>query len=94
MGFHGRDVDQIIRDLVDIAITNVRQRLAKRSKTQRDQKVIIKSTIYFKYEYKLNESFLLLILYQVESRILDALIGPNASEAERQKYLEYVSINF
>lgn len=27
---------------------------------------------------------------QVEARIMDALISPNAPEAERQKYLEYV----
>ena len=39
VGFHGRDVDQIIRDLVDIAIFNVRQRLSKRNRSQRDTKV-------------------------------------------------------
>lgn len=39
VGFHGRDVDQIIRDLVDIAMFNVRQRLSKRNRSQRDTKV-------------------------------------------------------
>lgn len=43
---------------------NVRQRLAKRNKTQVEQKV--------------------------EQRILDALIGPNALESDRAKYLAYV----
>lgn len=51
---------------MDISILNVRQRLAKRNKTQVEQKV--------------------------EQRILDALIGPNALESDRAKYLAYVEI--
>eukprot|EP00026_Physarum_polycephalum_P008095 Phypoly_transcript_08173.p1 GENE.Phypoly_transcript_08173~~Phypoly_transcript_08173.p1 ORF type:complete len:510 (+),score=94.21 Phypoly_transcript_08173:44-1531(+) len=39
VGFHGRDVDQIIRDLVDIAIFNTRQRLSKRGRSERDTKM-------------------------------------------------------
>jgi ATP-dependent protease HslVU (ClpYQ) ATPase subunit len=39
VGFHGRDVDQIIRDLVDIAVFNTRQRLSKRGRSERDTKV-------------------------------------------------------
>ncbi len=64
VGFHGRDVDQIIRDLLDISINNVRQRLSKRyaEKSQhRIEAIIIESLIssdasesdrerYIKYE--------------------------------------------
>jgi ATP-dependent HslUV protease ATP-binding subunit HslU len=39
VGFHGRDVDQIIRDLVDISINNTRQRLAKRYQKRVDEMV-------------------------------------------------------
>jgi len=39
VGFHGRDVDQIIRDLLDVAINNTRQRLAKRHQKKIDELV-------------------------------------------------------
>lgn len=39
VGFHGRDVDQIIRDLLDVAINNTRQRLAKRHQKKIDDLV-------------------------------------------------------
>ncbi|GAB4824107.1 hypothetical protein N2152v2_011153 [Parachlorella kessleri] len=39
VGFHGRDVDQIIRDLVDNAIIMMRQRLRKTMKDKIDQAV-------------------------------------------------------
>lgn len=39
VGFHGRDVDQIIRDLVDVAINNTRQRLTKRNQKKIDELV-------------------------------------------------------
>ncbi|KAI3438396.1 hypothetical protein D9Q98_000828 [Chlorella vulgaris] len=39
VGFHGRDVDQIIRDLVDNAIIMMRQRLRRESKAKIDEAV-------------------------------------------------------
>jgi len=39
VGFHGRDVDQIIRDLVDNAILLTRQRMRRRMKRQTDRAV-------------------------------------------------------
>eukprot|EP01111_Echinosteliopsis_oligospora_P015140 TRINITY_DN5881_c0_g1_i1.p1 TRINITY_DN5881_c0_g1~~TRINITY_DN5881_c0_g1_i1.p1 ORF type:complete len:544 (-),score=129.80 TRINITY_DN5881_c0_g1_i1:33-1664(-) len=39
VGYHGRDVDQIIRDLLDISINNTKQRLSKRYKERIEQMV-------------------------------------------------------
>ena len=60
VGYVGRDVEQIIRDLVEIAITMVRTRQRK--------EVEAKAEI------------------AAEERVLDALVGANASADTRQKF--------
>ncbi|GLQ05245.1 ATP-dependent protease ATPase subunit HslU [Sneathiella chinensis] len=60
VGYVGRDVEQIIRDLMEIAINMVRE-------TQR-QEVVAKAEI------------------AAEERVLDALVGENASSDTRQKF--------
>jgi len=60
VGYVGRDVEQIIRDLVETAITQVRERLRKQVAAQAEQ--------------------------NAEERVLDALVGDNASEDTRQKF--------
>ena len=58
VGYVGRDVDQIIRDLVEISIAMVRQ--------QKRKEVTAKAQL------------------SAEERVLDALVGNNASESTRQ----------
>ncbi|MFQ5938896.1 MAG: ATP-dependent protease ATPase subunit HslU [Alphaproteobacteria bacterium] len=60
VGYVGRDVEQIVRDLVEIAITMVSERLRK--------EVAPKAEL------------------QAEERLLDALVGQNASPDTRQKF--------
>jgi ATP-dependent HslUV protease ATP-binding subunit HslU len=60
VGYVGRDVEQIIRDLVEIAITMTRARLRR--------EVASKAEI------------------RAEERVLDALVGSNASAETRQKF--------
>ncbi len=60
VGYVGRDVEQIIRDLVEIGISMVRERLRK--------EVTAKAEM------------------QAEERVLDALVGENASADTRQKF--------
>ena len=60
VGYVGRDVEQIVRDLVEIAITMTRDRLRK--------EVTAKAEI------------------NAENRVLDALVGANASAETRQKF--------
>ncbi len=60
VGYVGRDVEQIIRDLIEIAIHMVRERLRK--------EVVAKAEI------------------SAEERVLDALVGENASADTRQKF--------
>ena len=60
VGYVGRDVEQIVRDLVEIAIHMTRERLRK--------EVTAKSEL------------------AAENRVLDALVGTNASEDTRSKF--------
>jgi ATP-dependent HslUV protease ATP-binding subunit HslU len=60
VGYVGRDVDQIVRDLVEVAIGLVRVKMRK--------DVIAKAELL------------------AEDRVLDALVGQNASEATRQSF--------
>ncbi len=60
VGYVGRDVEQIIRDLVEIAIHMVRERLRKEVRAKAEM--------------------------QAEERVLDALVGENASADTRQKF--------
>ena len=60
VGYVGRDVEQIIRDLVEIAIHMVRERLRKDVSAKAEM--------------------------QAENRVLDALVGENASSDTRQKF--------
>jgi ATP-dependent HslUV protease ATP-binding subunit HslU len=60
VGYVGRDVEQIIRDLIEISIHMVRERLRK--------EVVAKAEI------------------SAEERVLDALVGENASADTRQKF--------
>jgi ATP-dependent HslUV protease ATP-binding subunit HslU len=60
VGYVGRDVEQIVRDLVEIAITMTRDRLRK--------EVVPKAELL------------------AEERVLDALVGSNASADTRQKF--------
>ena len=60
VGYVGRDVEQIIRDLVEIGIHMVRERLRKEVRAKAE--------------------------LQAEERVLDALVGENASADTRQKF--------
>lgn len=60
VGYVGRDVEQIIRDLLETAITQVKEK--------QKQEIRSKAEI------------------QAEERILDALVGDNASDETRQKF--------
>ena len=60
VGYVGRDVESIIRDLVEVAIGETRERLRKR--------------VHAKAEGA------------AEDRVLDALVGPSASESTRQAF--------
>src|ERR1700675_2690755 len=60
VGYVGRDVEQIIRDLLEIAISMTRERLRK--------EVVAKAEL------------------SAEERVLDALVGTNASPDTRQKF--------
>jgi ATP-dependent HslUV protease ATP-binding subunit HslU len=60
VGFHGKDVDQIIKDLVDISINMTKKRI-------RDEVSVDVASI-------------------VEERILDALLGSNMDEVQRETY--------
>lgn len=62
VGYVGRDVEQIIRDLVEAAISMLKDMKRAQVKVQAEQ--------------------------AAEGRILDALVGENASEATRQKFRE------
>ena len=60
VGYVGRDVEQIIRDLVEISIHDTRERMKKHVTVKAEQRA--------------------------EDRILDALVGENASKETRQKF--------
>jgi len=60
VGYVGRDVEQIVRDLVEISIHDTRERMRKQ--------VTAKAELH------------------AEERILDALVGENASKDTRQKF--------
>ncbi len=60
VGYVGRDVEQIIRDLVEIAIHETRDRMRKQ--------------VHAKAEL------------QAEERVIDALVGENASKETREKF--------
>lgn len=60
VGYVGRDVEQIVRDLVELAIHMVRERLRKQ--------VVAKAEIF------------------AEERVIDALVGDNASQDTREKF--------
>ena len=60
VGYVGRDVESIVRDLVEIAIHNTRERERKQ--------VVAKAEVL------------------AEERVLDALVGENASQDTRQKF--------
>src|SRR3712207_5248491 len=60
VGYVGRDVEQIVRDLVEIAITQTRERLRRSVATRAEQ--------------------------AAEERVLNALVGENASSETRQKF--------
>ncbi len=60
VGYVGRDVEQIVRDLVEIAIGMTRERLRKEVETKAE--------------------------LAAEERVLDALVGSNASADTRQKF--------
>jgi ATP-dependent HslUV protease ATP-binding subunit HslU len=60
VGYVGRDVEQIIRDLVEIAISTTRQRLRREVESKAE--------------------------IRAEERVLDALVGTNATADTRQKF--------
>lgn len=60
VGYVGRDVDQIIRDLVDVAISSLKEKNLKETRKQ--------------------------ALEHADKRILDALVGKDASEETRQHF--------
>ena len=60
VGYVGRDVEQIIRDLMEIALNQVRDKLRKQ--------VVAKAEIH------------------AEERVIDALVGDNASTETREKF--------
>ena len=60
VGYVGRDVEQIVRDLVEIAIGQTRERLRKEVQAKAE--------------------------LAAEERVIDALVGDNASDDTRQKF--------
>src|SRR5688572_15345346 len=60
IGYVGRDVDQIVRDLVEIAIGMTKERMRK--------EVAAKAEV------------------AAEERVIEALVGPNASDSTRQQF--------
>eukprot|EP01006_Ploeotia_vitrea_P066468 TRINITY_DN95031_c0_g1_i1.p1 TRINITY_DN95031_c0_g1~~TRINITY_DN95031_c0_g1_i1.p1 ORF type:complete len:487 (+),score=12.11 TRINITY_DN95031_c0_g1_i1:10-1470(+) len=60
VGFHGKDVDQIIRDLVEISINMTRKRIKEELKSK--------------------------VASIVEERLLEALVGVNADETQKQSF--------
>src|SRR4029453_12140080 len=60
VGYVGRDVEQIVRDLVEVAIAQTRERKRKDVKARAE--------------------------VAAEERVLDALVGPNASAATRNRF--------
>ncbi len=60
VGYVGRDVEQIIRDLLELAVNMVRERLRKQ--------VVAKAELF------------------AEERVIDALVGDNASQETREKF--------
>ena len=60
VGYVGRDVEQIVRDLLETAITMVRERKRKEVRARAEQ--------------------------AAEERVLDALVGENASEGTRESF--------
>ena len=60
VGYVGRDVEQIVRDLIEIAISMTRERLRREVATKAEARA--------------------------EERVLDALVGANASTDTRQKF--------
>ena len=60
VGYVGRDVEQIIRDLIEVAVFNTKSKHKEKVKQKAEK--------------------------QANKRILDALVGENASEETRQKF--------
>jgi ATP-dependent HslUV protease ATP-binding subunit HslU len=60
VGYVGRDVEQIVRDLVEVAIAQTRERRRKDVKVRAEQ--------------------------AAEARVIDALVGPNASAATKEAF--------
>ena len=60
VGYVGRDVEQIIRDLVEIALHHVREKMRKQITAQAE--------------------------VHAEERVIDALVGDNASSDTREKF--------
>lgn len=60
IGYVGRDVEQIVRDLMEIALTMTRERLRKEVQAKAEERA--------------------------EERVIDALVGENASVETRQKF--------
>ena len=60
VGYVGRDVEQIIRDLLELAVNMVREQLRKQ--------VVAKAELF------------------AEERVIDALVGDNASQETREKF--------
>ena len=67
VGYVGRDVEQIVRDLVEIAILEVRERMRKSVKAKAE--------------------------LMAEERVLDALVGENASKETRDKFRKMLREN-
>src|ERR687891_607743 len=60
VGYVGRDVEQIVRDLVEISITMTKDRLRKEVQVRAEQ--------------------------AAEARVVDALVGPNASASTKETF--------
>ena len=60
VGFHGKDVDQIVRDLVETSINMTRKRIKEEIKAQ--------------------------VAVLVEERLLEALVGVNSDDAQKQSF--------
>lgn len=60
VGFHGKDVEQIIRDLLDVSISLTKKKIKEQIKSQ--------------------------VSLIVEEKLLEALIGPHADEAQKNSF--------
>lgn len=80
VGFHGKDVDQIIKDLVDISINMTKKRIREVIIWSLSS-ILVNDVVFFSVQEVSKDLGTL-----VEERILDALLGSHMDEVQRETY--------